>query len=328
MHDQLVPVTTDADRAALDALWGASQAADDRGFRPQGGWWSLARWAATSVLLRAGSTPIGALALNWAPDGAAEARLALLPGRRTSEAAHVLVRSALEQAGIMGAATARLTLPGAAAWARSAAAEQGFAVARATLVMRRPATLGPLPTRAVPGVRIRPLAAGEEGRVLHALNHAWVGTWNFRPLTRQALARDLSASRAGFLLAVDDQERIVGTVHAQFDRDGQNLDGGPFAWLANLTTDPAWRGKGLGRVLLAAGSAWLHAQGASSVMLGVDAGAPAPLALYRSAGFGDVDSLELWERALPVSAPDRGTALAACGLSSTSTAAPAPTPHG
>jgi len=38
MHDRLDPVTTDADRAALDALWGASQAADDRSFRPQGGW--------------------------------------------------------------------------------------------------------------------------------------------------------------------------------------------------------------------------------------------------------------------------------------------------
>jgi len=227
--------------------------------------------------------------------------LALLPGRRSAEAAQVLVRSALEQAGIMGAATARLTLLGAATWARSAAAEQGFAVARATLAMLRPASLGPLPTSAVPGVRIRPLVTGEEGRVLHALNHAWAGTWNFRPLTRRALTHDLAASRAGFLLAVDDQERIVGTVHAQFDRAGQNLDGGPFAWVANLTTDPAWRGKGLGRMLLAAGSTLLHARRASSVMLGVDAGAPAPLALYRSAGFGDVDRLELRERPLLVS---------------------------
>jgi len=80
MHDRLDPVTTDADRAALDALWGASQAADDRSFRPQGGWWSLARWAATSVLLAAGSTLLhahGASSVMLGVDAGAPAPLAL-----------------------------------------------------------------------------------------------------------------------------------------------------------------------------------------------------------------------------------------------------------
>jgi hypothetical protein len=33
----------------------------------------------------------------------------------------------------------------------------------------------------------------------------------------------------------------------------------------------------------------------------VDSGAATPLALYRSAGFAEVDRLELWETALPSS---------------------------
>jgi ribosomal protein S18 acetylase RimI-like enzyme len=55
--------------------------------------------------------------------------------------------------------------------------------------------------------------------------------------------------------------------------------------------------------MLGAGIAALHRRGATSVMLGVDAGAGAPLALYRSVGFREVDRLELWEASLQASAP-------------------------
>jgi ribosomal protein S18 acetylase RimI-like enzyme len=146
----------------------------------------------------------------------------------------------------------------------------------------------------MPGIDIRPLLMGEEGRVLHALNHAWAGTWNVRPLTRRALVRDLVGQRDGFLVAVDEAGRIAGTVHAQFDLAGRNPDGAAYALIANLTTAPEWRGRGLGRALLGAGIAALHRRGAPSVTLGVDSGAAAPIALYCSAGFAEVDRLELW----------------------------------
>ncbi|HWQ12945.1 MAG TPA: GNAT family N-acetyltransferase [Roseiflexaceae bacterium] len=280
---------------ALDRIWEASQDADDRGFRPRGGWWSLRAWTARAMLLAGSDTPIGGVALNQAPDGAVEARLALLPGHRTPEAAQQLVRAALADVQRSDAALVRLTLPAQATWARDAAAAAGLTVARATLVMLRPATLGSLPAAAAPGLRIRPLAEGEEGRVLHALNHAWAGSWNFRPLTRRALERDLIGQRAGFLLAVDDAGRIAGTIHAQFDQTADNPDGTPYAWLSNLTTAPSWRGRGLGRALLSAGITRLHDRGARSVALGVDSGAVAPITLYRSAGFTEFDRLELWE---------------------------------
>ncbi len=35
--------------------------------------------------------------------------------------------------------------------------------------------------------------------------------------------------------------------------------------------------------------------GARSVALGVDGGNPAPVALYRAAGFATVDTVEMWE---------------------------------
>lgn len=285
-------------RAVLDQIWELSQNADDRGFRPHSGWWSLSAWAAQALLLFADTTPIGGIAINQAPDGAHEVRLALLPEHRTPEAAQKLVRAVLRTIETSGATRLRLTLPARATWAREAAIASGLTVARATLVMLRPSRLGPLPAASVSDLEIRPLAKGEEGRLLHALNHAWAGTWNFRPLTRRALERDLDGQHAGFLLAADANGRIGGTIHAQFDLEGRNPDGAPFAWLSNLTTAPEWRGHGLGRALLSAGIKHLHERGAVSVALGVDSGAIAPVTLYRSAGFTEIDRLELWE--LPV----------------------------
>lgn len=290
-------ITGADDQATLDRLWAESQHADDRGFRPRGGWWPLSAWAGSAALLLADGAPVGGLAVNVAPDGALEARLALLPAQRTAQAARQLVAAARAAAVAAGNPRLRLTLPGRATWARDAATAVGLALARATLVMLRPAALGPLSAIDVPGLTLRPLAPGEEGRLLHALNHAWAGTWNFRPLTRRALERDLSGQRDGFLVAADGAGQIAGTVQAQFDLAGRNPDGAAYAWIANLTTAPEWRGRGLGRALLGAGIAQLHARGAGSVTLGVDSGAAAPIALYRSAGFAEVDRLELWEGA-------------------------------
>lgn len=303
MHYTFTSINTADERVILDRIWAASQDADDRAFRPRDGWWSLSAWAERGTLLLDAGTSIGGLALHPAPDGALEARLALLPDRRTQAAARLLVGAAQREAHAGGSPLLRLALPGAATWAREAAAAASLAVARATLVMSRPAARGPLDATAVPDITIRALAPGEEGRLVHALNHAWAGTWNFRPLTRRALERDLTGQREGFLIAVDEVGRIAGTVHAQFDAAGKNPDGTPYAWIANLTVAPEWRGRGLGRTLLSAGISVLHSSGARSITLGVDSGAAAPITLYRSAGFAEIDRLELWERACEMRAP-------------------------
>ncbi|MDE3078374.1 MAG: GNAT family N-acetyltransferase, partial [Chloroflexota bacterium] len=137
-------------------------------------------------------------------------------------------------------------------------------------------------------------------------NRAWADTWNFRPIPMAALAADLDGQREGFLLALEKpQERVIaGTVHAIFDRTAKNPDDGPHAWISNLTVIPTWRGRGLGRALLAAGLHHLAGRGARSAGLGVDGGNPVPVSLYRSVGFEVIDTMELWER--PISAPSAG----------------------
>jgi mycothiol synthase len=166
--------------------------------------------------------------------------------------------------------------------------------------MLRPASAGPMASTNVKGVDVRPLRPGEDAPLLAALNRAWAGTWGFAPIPPSTLAGDLSGQRDGMLVATDaaDDSRIVATVHAIFDPDARNVDDGPSAWISNLTTDPDWRGRGLGRLMLARGIDSLLNRGAESVMLGVDGENDAAVGLYRSAGFEVISTTNIWERSL------------------------------
>lgn len=297
---RLLPADTVAP-PVLQAVWSASQDVDDPASRPRDGWWSVVDWASTIRPLTMNGEVIGFTAVHVSNgDDVAEGRLALVVDRRTRSAARALVKAALGIARSGGAERLRLVIPGQALWAGDAVREDGFETIRATHVMLRPATAGPLASPNVEGVNVRPLRPGEDAALLAALNRAWAGTWGFSPIPPAALASDLHDQRDGMLVAADaaNDSRIVATVHAIFDRDARNLDGGPAAWISNLTTDPDWRGRGLGRLMLTRGIRSLLNRGAESVMLGVDGGNIAAVTLYRSAGFEVLSTNNIWERSL------------------------------
>jgi mycothiol synthase len=287
--------------SVLQAVWAASQDADDPTSRPRDGWWSISDWASTIRPQTMNGEAIGFAAINIGnSDSAAEGRLALVPDQRTRSAATSLVNATIGLARTGGAERLRLVIPGAATWAGDAARDSGFERIRGTHVMLRPAAAGPMPSPKVDAVDVRPLRPGEDAALLAALNRAWSGTWGFTPIPPSALAGDLQGQRVGMLVATDaaDDRRIVATVHAIFDQDASNVDGGPHAWISNLTTDPDWRGRGLGRLMLARGIDSLLNRGAESVMLGVDGRNDAAVGLYRSAGFEVISATDIWERTL------------------------------
>jgi mycothiol synthase len=308
LHVPRLHVTVAADPGQLQAVWAASQDADDPASRPRDGWWSVVDWASTICPLTMNGQVIGLAAVHVSHgDDVAEGRLALVPDRRTRCAGTSLVNAALGLARAGGAERLRLVIPRAARWAGEAARHAGFETVRATHVMLRPLSAGPMASPNLGAVRVRPLRPGEEPALLAALNRAWSGTWGFSPIPPAALAHDLDGQREGMLVAVEaaDDSRIVATVHAIVDRDARNLDGGPHAWISNLTTDPDWRGRGLGRLMLARGVNHLREWGAGSVMLGVDGGNDAAVRLYRSAGFDVMSTTAILERPLDREVIDR-----------------------
>jgi mycothiol synthase len=292
--------TETKDTAILQSVWATSQDVDDPASRPRDGWWSVVDWASTIRSLTMNGEAIGLAAIEVSDDDVAEGRLALVPSQRTRSAAKALVNAALRIARSGGAERLRLVIPGQATWAGDAVREAGFDIVRAMHVMLRPTPAGPMASPNVEGINVRPLRPGEDAALLAALNRAWAGTWGFSPLPPAALADDLEGQRTGMLVATDadDGSRIVATVHAIFDPDARNLDGGPAAWISNLTTDPDWRGRDLGRLMLARGIRSLRERGAGSVMLGVDGGNEAAVGLYRSVGFEVVSTTDIWDRPL------------------------------
>jgi mycothiol synthase len=289
------------DLIVLQEVWAASQNHDEPAGRPRGGWWSIAAWATAGRVLTLDDAVIGFAAIEYRRGAdAAEARLGLLPEHRSPGHAEQLVQATVDLAQESGASRLWLYAPEAAVWAIEAARQWGFRPLRTQNLMLRPPDAAPVTEPDVPCIRIRPLRVGEDPALLAALNRAWAGTWNFRPITATALANDLRGQRAGMLVAVvnADESHIIGTAHALFDPTHRNPDGGPYAWISNLTTDPEWRGRGLGRALLAAGLTHAYERGARSIALSVDGSNTAALQLYRSAGFMPTSTVAIWERAI------------------------------
>jgi mycothiol synthase len=283
---------------AAQAVWESSSVEDDPGGWSRGGW-SVAAWATDiRVLVRHGRlVGIAAVRGEAAPDGAMPARVALDLDAREAHLAERLVEGVLELVSAAGGARARLFAPARAEWALAAARAAGFEPVR-TIAHMQLAGEAPTPfSTSVKGVSIRAIRPDEDGQVLAALNRAWAGTWNFVTITSEMLAEDLRGQREGMLLGVDVQDRIVATCHAVFEPQAENPDGGPRAWISNLTVAPEQRGRGIARTMLAAGIAYLRNLGATSITLGVDADDPAPFSLYQSVGFRIASQLEAWDRA-------------------------------
>lgn len=283
-------------------IWEISQDTDDPAGRPTQGWWHLGDWADEGLVLLEGSMAMGLAALKPASDRAAiEVRLAFLPQYRQPQAVARLIEAVFEKSQQDSFGSARFFISGGGTWATGAIASYGIELFRAYHAMLLPAAIE-VPDVPVPeGVRIRPMADGEDETVLAALNRAWATTWEFRPVPMSALQADLVGQRAGFLVAVPStgETKVVGTCHAIFDPTNSNPDSGLFAKISNLTNDPDWRGRGLGRALLTAGIHLLRERGATSVTLGVDGGNPVPMALYGSMGFKSISRLEVWTGKVP-----------------------------
>ncbi|GLV60041.1 hypothetical protein KDH_68640 [Dictyobacter sp. S3.2.2.5] len=295
---QMVRATTEDEITTLENIWSASQDADEAAFKPDEGWWSLHDWATESWLLVKDEVPVGVAAIHITQEKeVAEARLALLPEYRQPVLTLLMIDHVLLIVQSKLKTRLRIVSSGNTDWTGNALRERDFSLLRSIHMMLRPLPPTPLPVRAVEGIRVRSLHPGEEQAALDALNRAWADTWNFRPITMEMLLSDLNGKLDNFFVAVEenDDNHIVGTVHALFDREGHNPDGQPSAWISNLTTDPSQRGRGLGRLMLTIGLNYLIEQGAGSATLGVDGGAIAPVSLYRSVGFEAIRTIQIWD---------------------------------
>ena len=79
------------------------------------------------------------------------------------------------------------------------------------------------------------------------------------------------------VLVVRSDDRIVATIMAGED--------GHRGWVYYLAVDPAQRGSGLGRAMMVAAEAWLHARGAPKIQFMVREDNEAIIAFYEALGY-------------------------------------------
>jgi ribosomal protein S18 acetylase RimI-like enzyme len=97
----------------------------------------------------------------------------------------------------------------------------------------------------------------------------------------------LAAPSSTVLLACEGAD-LAGSVIVGFD--------GHRGWVYYLATDPAWRGRGIGRALMVAAEDWLKARGCPKVQLMVRGDNLAAKGFYAAIGYDVQDVVTLGKR--------------------------------
>jgi mycothiol synthase len=188
--------------------------------------------------------------------------------------------------------------PGAVALAE----RLGFRATRVLVRMRRN-LLDPFPAPELPdGVRLRPFVVGaDEAEFLRVNNaafdwHPEQGGWDVGQVEQREAEPWFDPE--GFLLAVDQQDRLLG-FHWTKVHGATSSGGHPQAAMGEvyvLGVDPAARGMRLGAALTLAGLQHLRDRGLSQVMLYAEADNHAAVRLYEGLGFTQWDRDVSYER--------------------------------
>ncbi|XVS64176.1 mycothiol synthase [Actinosynnema sp. CA-299493] len=272
--------------AEVSGLLGAAEAAD--GVAPVGEAVILrlrpdAR-GSRHLLARAGGDLVGYLHLDvfGDSDGNEVAELAVHPDHRRRGHGAALVEAVADRAKPL-----RVWSHGGHPGAEALAAKLGYRKVRELLRLRRPLDAD-LPEPVLPaGVALRSFVPGRDEAAVVYVNHR---AFAWHPEQGAMSIEDVREKEeqpwfdpAGFLLAVDDDGRLLG-----------------FHWTKAHTAelgevyvvgvDPDAQGGGLGKAITLAGLAHLRAAGLADVMLYVESDNAAALAVYDRLGFTRWDS--------------------------------------
>ncbi|HEX2029328.1 MAG TPA: GNAT family N-acetyltransferase [Nitriliruptorales bacterium] len=263
------PLVDESERQRLRALVSGATPVTDR-WRP--------------LLVRCGGRPHGyaGMLLPAGPGGEARGDLAVDRRLESCSPATVALFEGLRRV------AARHRSDHLSVWIRHAtdddhrcARAAGFGVERELLVLGRQVSSDVAPPSWPSGMQVRAFQPGhDEDQVVRLLRDAYSGTadagWD----------RQRFAQRRGYdwfdpddlLVAEGENGELSGVHWTKRRRDGAGE-------VYNLAVHPSAQGTGLGRALLRAGLAHLHARGCADVILWVDVGNEPARRLYRSEGF-------------------------------------------
>lgn len=134
-------------------------------------------------------------------------------------------------------------------------------------------------------VKIRTARPGDLGEMVALLKLLFTIEEDFRiDPRRQERGLSLLLKRPNTLvLAAEANGQVVGMVTGQLVIS--TSEGAPSLWAEDLVVEPAWRGRGIGRQLMAAVAAWARGQGATRLQHLVDQGNRTAQAFHQGIGY-------------------------------------------
>nr|WP_098514981.1 mycothiol synthase [Amycolatopsis sulphurea] len=245
------------------------------------------------LLARRDGDPAGYLHLDLDGDahGHQVAELIVHPAHRRHGVGTALARALVERAAAGFRVWAHGDHPGAAALA----ARLGLARARELMVLHADAESAEWPEPVLRGgIRLRAFVPGQDEEAVIAVN---ARAFDWHPEQGALTVAELRAEErlawfdpAGFFLAEDDRQRILGfhwtKVH---DPVAGRFGGDPIGEVYVVGVDPDTQGGGLGKALTLAGLRYLRSRGLRQVILYVEGDNAPALAVYRKLGFTRFD---------------------------------------
>lgn len=225
--------------------------------------------------------------------GRAVAQIAVLPGHRRRGVGRQLLDRVVERAGDLGLQSLHIQVSVHSRGGRFLLEDSGFYAVRR--YWRLTAALGGIEEPALPpAFSIRPFELGRDERTLTDLQNAAFGqSWGFSPNTVEQIAARvrLRPWEPDGILLLQDGDEVCGYnwTHRPSEHDP------PSGVIGMTGVRSDYRRRGLGRIIVSAGMAYLRQRGAGVVGLEVDHSNKPARELYLSLGFDLADETVWYE---------------------------------
>lgn len=215
------------------------------------------------------------------------------PEHRRKGLATELFHCALRRATGLEARVAHVSILQNNVAAKNLLPKLGFGLVRHFLELRLQLSQAPFPD-APSALLCRHLQCGEEDKLTEIQNRSFAGTWGYNPNTLAEIIYrvNLNDCSPEDVILVCEEDKPVGycwTINWEEDAYPGTSKGRIYM----LGVDPDHRGKGIGRLLLLAGLAYLKNKGVEVAELTVDSQNRVACGLYESVGF-KISSTTLW----------------------------------
>ncbi|MFC1916026.1 GNAT family N-acetyltransferase [Chloroflexota bacterium] len=151
-----------------------------------------------------------------------------------------------------------------------------------------------------PAFICRHLQTGEEDRLTRLQNRCFTDAWEYNPNTTEETAYSLrlSYSSPEDVILICEGAKPVGYCWTRINGEADVADNKKKGRICMLGVDPDYRSKGVGKMALLAGLAYLKSKGVQTAELDVDSSNKDAHTLYQSIGFKKWSSTLWYEKAI------------------------------